>query len=55
MVLIAELASNYTADIGMIPSSSKDVSIKLVDQFLQILNNREIFNRLKGSTKMHKR
>ena len=49
--LIGKLASNYTKNIGMIPSASKDVSIKFVDQYINIPNNKEIFNGLKGRTK----
>ena len=33
----------------MITSSSKDVSIKLADQCIHILNNKERSNELKGS------
>ena len=35
---------------GMIPSASKDVSIKFSDQCIYILNNKEMLNGLKGST-----
>ena len=33
----------------------RDFFIKFADQCLQIINNEEIFNRLKGSTKIQKR
>ena len=39
----------------MLPSASKDVSMKFTYQCLHIRNNIEIFNGLKGSTKMKKR
>ena len=55
MELIGKVGSNDTTKIGMLPSSSKDVSIKLEYQCLHILNNKEILNGLKGSTKMQKR
>ena len=55
MELIGKLASNNTTNIYMLPSASKDVSIKFSDQYLHILNNKEILNGLKGSTKMKKR
>ena len=54
MVIMGKLASSDTTNIGMLPSASKDVSIKFADQFLHILNNKEILNGLKGSTKMQK-
>ena len=39
----------------MIPSASNDVSINVVEQCLQIINNNYCFNGLKGSIKMQKR
>ena len=51
---MGKLSSNNTTDIGMLPSASKYVSINFADQCLHILNNKEILNRLKGSTKMQK-
>ena len=54
MELIGKLASNYNTNIGMIPSASKYVSINFVYQGLHILNNKEILNGIKGSTKMQK-
>ena len=36
----------------MIPSASKYISVEFVYQFLHIINNKEILNGLKGSTKM---
>ena len=38
MELIGELASNYTTNIGMLPSYSKDVFIKFADQCIHIFN-----------------
>ena len=52
--LISKLASNYTTNIGMIHSASKDISIKSVYQYLYILNNKERLNGTKGNTKMQK-
>ena len=54
MELIGKLASNYTTNIGMLPSASKYVSVKFVDQCLHILNNKETLNGLKVITKMQK-
>ena len=51
---MVKLASKDTKNIGMLPSASKDVSIKFSYQCLHILNNKEIFNGLKGSTKIQK-
>ena len=50
MGLIGKLASNNTSYIGMIPSASTDVSMKLSDQCTYIINNKEILNGLKGIT-----
>ena len=50
-----KLASNDTTDIVMLPRASKDVSIKISDQCLHILNNKERLNGLKGSTQIQKR
>ena len=55
MELIGKLGSGNTTKIIMTPSASKDVSIQFVDQFLEILNNKEILNGLKGSSKIQKR
>ena len=55
MELIGELASNKTSKIGMLPSASKDFSIQFVYQFINILNNKDRLNGLKGSTKIQKR
>ena len=38
--LICKLASNNTSIIGMLPSTSKYVSIKFEYQFLHIFNNK---------------
>ena len=54
MELIWKLENNNTANIGMLPSASKDVSIKFSDKFINILNNKEILNELKGRKKMQK-
>ena len=51
MELIGKLASNETSKIGLIQISSKDISIKIVDQFIHILNNKEKLKGLKVSTK----
>ena len=51
MELMVKLASNDTTNIGMLPSASKYVSINFADQCLHILNNKEIFNGLKGIKK----
>ena len=42
MELIGGLASNGTSNIEMLPSASKYVSIKFLDQCIHILNNKEI-------------
>ena len=54
MELMGKLASNDTKNIGMLPSASKYVSINFADQCLHILNNNEILNWLKGSSKCKK-
>ena len=36
MEIIGKLASNETSKIGLIQISSKDISIKIVDQFIHI-------------------
>ena len=51
---IGKLVSNYTTNIGMLPSASKYFSVKFVDQCLHILNNIERLNGLKGITKKRK-
>ena len=55
MELIGKLVSKYNTKIGIIPSASRDVSIKFPDQCLYILDNKEILNGLKYSKKMQKR
>ena len=52
---MGKLASNDITHIGMLPSASKYVFINFSDECLHILNNKEIFNGLKGSTKIQKR
>ena len=55
MKLIDKLESNDTTKVGMIPSASKDISTKFAYQCLHILNNEEVLNGLKFSTKMQNR
>ena len=55
MEIIGKLGSIDTTDIGILPSASKDVSIKFLDQCLHILNNKQILNGLKGIIKIQKR
>ena len=52
MELIGKLGSNYNTIIGMIPSASKGVSLKILDQCLHIFNNKEMLKRLKGRSKI---
>ena len=54
MELIGKLASNNTSKIGILPSASKGVFIKLAYQCIQIVNNKYWLNGLKVSTKMQK-
>ena len=49
---IGKLESNNTANIGMLPIASKDVSINFFDQCIHIINNKEISNVIKGVTKV---
>ena len=46
---------NDNTYIGMLPSASKDVSIKFAYQCLYIINNKEILNGIKSRTKIQKR
>ena len=55
MELIGKLGSNDTKKIGMIPSASKYVSIKFSHQCLHILNDKEMLNGIKGSSKIQNR
>ena len=55
MELIGKLVINDTSRIGILPSASKDVSIKFVDKCIHIINNKDMLTGLKGSTKMQKR
>ena len=50
MEIIGKLAGNDTKIIRMLTSASKHVSVIFTDQCPHILNNKEILNRLKGST-----
>ena len=52
MELMGKLASKDTTNIGMLPSASKYVVIKFADKCINNINNKEILNGLKGSTKM---
>ena len=54
MELSCKLASNDTSNIGMISSDSKYVSIKISEQCLQIINNKDKLNVPEDSTKMQK-
>ena len=49
MELISKLESNDTSKIGIIPSVSKDFFAKFADQCIQIINNKNMLNWLKGS------
>ena len=51
---MGELAINDTTNIGMLPSASKYVSINFTYQCLHGINDKEILNGLKASTKMQK-
>ena len=55
MELIGKWSSKDTSNIGMIPSASKDVSIKFVYQCIHITNNKETLNGLKVIIKIQKR
>ena len=44
---LGKIAINSISNIGIIPSASKDASIKFVEQFLHIVNNKERLNGLK--------
>ena len=52
MELIGKLASNDISKIGILPIASKYVSVKLSDQCIHIINNKERLNGLKGSKKL---
>ena len=51
---MGKLSSNNIANIGMHTSASKYFSVNFTDQYLNILNNKERLNGLKGSKKMKK-
>ena len=51
MERIGKSGINDTTNIGMLTSTSKDVSIKSSYQCLHIFKNKELFNQLKGSKK----
>ena len=52
MELIDKFSSRYIPKIVMIPGASKNVSIKFAAKCMQILNNKERLNELKGITKI---
>ena len=52
MELFSNLSSNNTSKIRMLPSASKDVSLKFSGQCLYILNNKEKLNGIKGIKKI---
>ena len=52
MELLGKLASKNKSNIRVNPSISKDVSIKLSEQCLSILDNKDRLNGLKSGTKI---
>ena len=54
MELIGKLASDDTSKIGMLSSASTDVSINFAEQYLQIVTNNYLLNKLKSGTKIQK-
>ena len=52
MELIVKLTIDDTTNSGMLPGAPKDGSIKLADHCLHIINNKQILNVLKCSTKI---
>ena len=52
MEIISKLERYVTSKIVMLPSTSEDISVKILYQCIHILNNKEGFNGLKCSTKM---
>ena len=55
MDLLGKLEINYTSNIGILPSSSKDISVKIPEKCLHILTNNDHLNGLKSSTKMQEK
>ena len=55
MELIGKLSCNNISKIGSLPSALKGVSVKFTYQCIQIINNKEMLNGLKGSTKIQNR
>ena len=49
---LGKLGSKHTTNIGMLPSTSKYVTIKFSDQCLHIINNKDRLNGIKCSTKI---
>ena len=54
MELIGKLSSNHTSKIGMLPNPSKYVFIKISEQCLHILDNKDRLNGLKVIKKIQK-
>ena len=54
MEIIGKLASNDTSKIGILPSTSKYVSMNFEDQCIKIIKTKEILNGIKDSTKIQK-
>ena len=52
---LGKLSGTDTSNIRMLPSASKDFSIKFSEQCLQIIYNKYRLNGLKGSTKIQMR
>ena len=52
---IGKLGSIDASNIGMLPSASKNVTVKFVDQSIHNTNHKEGLNGLKRSTKMKNR
>ena len=55
MEIIDKLESNAISNIGMLPSSSKDVYIIFKNQCIIMINSKDRLKRLKGITKMQNR
>ena len=55
MELLGKLASNDKSKIIMTPTAPKDISIKILEQGLQIITNNDQLNVIKGITKIQNR
>ena len=55
MELLVKWTSNDTSKIGILPSTSNNVSINFAKQCLKILANNDRLNGLKGGTKIQGR